>query len=573
MEQFKNYDELNINLGEVYTPDKLSSFVSTIIIQEFLKNKNINNECLAVLDPACGDGSLLDGIQRTIYSKEIDKRFSNIKLHGVDINNNSIEIAKKRFENDKNINFEWFTMDSIVPRKGETYKDGWSLKANKQYDVIVTNPPWGADLMHSKLDLQLAGYINTAGQLDSYYLFVELCYNLLNENGICIMILPDSIFGLEATDIRKFLVENTELKLVSRLGEKIFSGINRATSLIMFKRSKRITDVYVDCFRLDPYSKNKYLKDELTLHQAYKNNHHLVLQSRFLYNSGYEFDIDIRENETSLISKIKESCIVWDKYFDYGRGVEVSKNGDIVRCTHCGNWQGITKKQYEVGCKKCIRCNENTDISNMNTENLVSRNITTTHSIEFLVGENIKRFEIDNNRYIKMGYQGINYKDEKIYPLKKLLIRKTGLGINAVIDYAGYVISQTIYYYILKETEDLDLEYVIGVLNSRVLFYYYLKKFGENEWKSHPYLTHTIIKDLPIKAVQVNNKDIASKISNLVKEMSKTGYSQSLDIEIEKHVMKLYGLNNVEIKLIIDEINMLPDLGAINHMKIEIGVL
>lgn len=560
-------DKLGINLGEVYTPDKLSDFVSMIIIKEYLKNKN--RESLVVLDPACGDGSLLNGLQRNI--NEIKEKINHIEFHGCDINAKSINIAKKRFEGEDKINFKWFVMDSIIPENGNKYIDGWYSTTNKKYDVIVTNPPWGADLMHSKLELQSAGYINISGQIDSYYLFVEMCYSLLNDSGICLMILPDSILGQEAMEIREYLVKNTELKLISRLGEKIFTGVNRATSLIMFRKNKPIEKTNVTCFRLDPDSRIKYLKGEMQLDEAYEKNNHVVLQSRFLNNSSYEFDIDTKDTEIELINKIKCSSIDWNEYFKYGRGVEISKNGDVMRCMYCGNWQGITKKQYESGSKKCSNCGNSSVINQSNIDNIVSKDNNGKDGMKFFVGENIKRFKINGNRYIKMGYKGINYKDENSYKSKKLLIRKTGLGINAVIDYSETIISQTIYYYILKTEKDFDLEYVLGVLNSRVLFYYYLKKYGENEWKSHPYLTHTIIKNLPIKKVSNDNKEIASKISKLVKRILEKGYSDCLDKEIEKLVMKLYEINEVEKKIIIDEINALPDLSAINNMKLGVG--
>ena len=106
------YNELEINLGEVYTPDKLSDFVSTIIIKEYLKNGN--KESLIILDPACGNGSLLNGLQKNI--NKVKKEVSYIEFHGCDINAKSIDIAKKRFKNEEKINFKWFVMDSKIGR-------------------------------------------------------------------------------------------------------------------------------------------------------------------------------------------------------------------------------------------------------------------------------------------------------------------------------------------------------------------------------------------------------------------------------------------------------------------------
>ena len=50
-------------------------------------------------------------------------------------------------------------------------------------------------------------------------------------------------------------------------------------------------------------------------------------------------------------------------------------------------------------------------------------------------------------------------------------------------------------------------------------------------------------------------------------------YSRNTDLEIEKLVIAMYGLNSAELEIVKTEINHLPDLGAINHMKINEGEL
>ena len=112
------------------------------------------------------------------------------------------------------------------------------------------------------------------------------------------------------------------------------------------------------------------------------------------------------------------------------------------------------------------------------------------------VGENLHRYSFDGIRYILPNVNGINYKSSKLYYPPKILIRKTGLGIFACIDY-------------------------LGVLNSRVIYYFYLKKYGENEWKSHPYLTKNIIFSLPIRQVDDSNLEVCQKIAKLVKKILK----------------------------------------------------
>ena len=74
----------------------------------------------------------------------------------------------------------------------------------------------------------------------------------------------------------------------------------------------------------------------------------------------------------------------------------------------------------------------------------------------------------------------------------KILVRKTGLGIKSVVDDSGRMVNQAVYFFTAGEGLREDALYFYNaLLNSRVIFYYYMKLYGENEWKSHPYLTKT----------------------------------------------------------------------------------
>lgn len=128
--------------------------------------------------------------------------------------------------------------------------------------------------------------------------------------------------------------------------------------------------------------------------------------------------------------------------------------------------------------------------------------------------------------------------------------------------------SQTVYILKLKDREDnTPLEYYLALLNSRVVYYFYLKVYGENEWKSHPYLTKQIIYSLPIQKYTQSALDI--EIVKLARELVKE-YEHSKDLQLEKLICQKYHLTDAEIQLVYDEMNRLPDLGAVNNMKVEV---
>ena len=139
-------------------------------------------------------------------------------------------------------------------------------------------------------------------------------------------------------------------------------------------------------------------------------------------------------------------------------------------------------------------------------------------------------------------------------------MRKTGLGIYASIDYTGSMTSQTVYILKFKNSQHkAPLEYYLALLNSRVVYYFYLKVYGENEWKSHPYFTKQIIYSLPIREQIIK---VASELAHK--------YEYVKDVQLEKLVMKKYGLSEIESNMVYGEMNRLPDLSAINNMKVEV---
>lgn len=90
--------------------------------------------------------------------------------------------------------------------------------------------------------------------------------------------------------------------------------------------------------------------------------------------------------------------------------------------------------------------------------------------------------------------------------------------------------------------------------------------YGENEWKSHPYLTKKIIFSLPIRPYE--GSDIDKEIIDLAKMLMKK-YDRVSDLKLELLIMKKYGLNIKDKRLILEEMNRLPNLNAINNMKME----
>lgn len=536
--------------GVVYTPDRLADFVATLLQEEMNEN---HIESGMILDPACGECALLNAFENRSGDK--------YTYFGIDVDQEAVSddaSGKKLILN-----------DSILPKNVKKKTAEYWIEKLGEVKAIIANPPWSSEKIYNRERLAEAGFDLIKGQYDSYVLFIELAYKIVADNGYFAFILPDSLFDSQNNDLRKFLVEKTEIKIIARLGEKIFNEVNRATTVLICKKTIPSGESITKCFRLTTDDRRAFLSGENDLYHYYQAGVHKVSQKRFSKNANYLFDIDTREEEENLIKKIKDKEIDWKKTFLFGRGVEISKAGKVVYCPHCGMAQGYKKKQFQEGKKSCSNCGESIPVTEVTVRNVVSKE-KVDNSVSICVGENLKRYSIEKGGYILKDVPGINYKDKTLYQPPKILIRKTGLGIYAAVDYSGGMTSQTVYI-LKKKNESKDktpLEYYLAMINSRVVYYYYLKIYGENEWKSHPYLTKEIVFSLPVC------KYTGSRLDEEIVELSKglmKKYDYSTDVELEKKIFKKYALKKEEIDLIKNEMCRLPDLSAINYMKFEVN--
>ena len=554
---FKKYVPMNIEntnisyqkefiskYGAVYTPGKLADFVGHLLIAYAKKCKI---DVSFIIDPACGEGALLNAI--SVYSP-------NAKLIGIDIDKSVINFMS---------GYAYAEIaDFICPKDSNTqYSANYWLAKLPPIDAIIANPPWSSERLYVKHILQEKGFSLVNGQYDSYELFIELGISILREGGLFAFIIPDSLFAPEKVNLRKYLLENTELKVVARLGEKLFPGVFRAASVIIGRKAKPTTSSRTCCYRLDTIARDSFLNGKLDLYDHFLKNNHYVIQKRFCNNPLFNIDVDTKSEDSSIINCISKGNLTLGDLFVFGRGVEISKNGLVVICKNCKSSQGIRHFQ-DNSVFICKSCHEQQYINSNVVKFIVEKKQAIGYS-QMWVGESIGRYTLTMPRFIKMDVSGIDYKSPDLFNAPKLLVRKTGLGIYAAIDLSNALTSQTVY--ILKPKSKLSMEalyFYLAFVNSRIIYYYYQKMYGATEWKSHPYLTKKIIFSLPVplyKNVQSDNE-----IANLSMILSQK-YERNLDLKLEYLIATRYDLKNAQLETIKSQMEKLPPLSSILNMS------
>lgn len=594
--------EIRKKNGAVYTPSNLANYVAEKVVEFFFESSVIrggpvchanmpNSSCLdkiKIIDPACGDGELLvaawNAFQRhlsKIHRNSLDSYIPDAKqvLCGLDIDQKAIRKTRRRITSlsrtvSKTNSFNLVKTNALYPFHKKSSSQGWEIvkhrfQATDGFDILIANPPWGAEIESYKDRLSNGDFSLYKGQYDTSDLFVELALSIVKPGGYFAFIVPDSLFNKERAELRSKLLEETEIKYIGRFGEKIFKNINRACAVLICRKYKPTPLTSVDCLRLTAPLRRRILQGELTFRDAEKLLVHRVRQSRFANNRDYLFDIYLKEVEQETLEVFNGSQAMLRDYLSNGRGVELSKSGEVCKCTHCGMWLPYPRNRNP----KCPHCRSTFFLSNVEQLAIISSEYLKGYE-PILVGENVKRYQVTPPYWIATDKIGINYKDRSLYEGPKILVRKTGVGLLAAIDYENSLANQVVYIFRPRPViqGSLPLELFLAILNSRAIYYYLVKSHGETEWRSHPYLTQEQILDLPLPKADLMTSwgmEATRQIVELLRSYLKKGEGlpPEIDAKVEYLVANLYGLSRNDYERIYETLEDVEELVPIKALK------
>lgn len=201
-----------INLNQYYTPITIGDFITSLCI--------INKE---IIDPACGTGDLIINYDGNLTLWDISNDI-------IDICKLNCDLHKKKY-NISNIN-------SIKEFN----------KNNKLYDYCALNPPFGnSTLCNDKNILNNYELGRNKNKEEIGILFIERAINLLKDDGIVFIILPNGYLGNSSKNtkqLRQYLLKFRIIAILE-LPNNTFSrsGTGVSTSMLILQK-KLMTDNY-----------------------------------------------------------------------------------------------------------------------------------------------------------------------------------------------------------------------------------------------------------------------------------------------------------------------------------------
>ena len=573
--------------GVYYTPEYIVDYIVANTVGEAIKGKTPDEIVnIKILDPACGSGSFLLGAYKYLlnYHKEyflknktkkymgsryeiidesgnlalwVRKQILINNIFGVDIDSNAVEVAKlslllKSFEDSFNVN-EYgqgsLLNEKILPSLDNNIKCGNSLIGNDFYeshldlddatlykincfdwnskfrdimktggfDVVIGNPPWGASFDESSKGYIKNNYNHSDIEIESYILFIEKGIKNLSSNGYLGLIMPSNLFtNIRYFSIRKFILENCKINTLIDLGSGIFKSVAADSGIIISNKnidSNNIINAFVG--NIQGLENIKY---------------NLYKQSDFVNNNNYIFNIYIRDIDKKIAEKIKDGKVELKNFVSFARGIEFGYSSKYVM---------------------------------NNKENDLYKPIVAVRCIQ-------RYFIHFENKFIEFNEKDkSNFKSKDIYEKEKILLRRIGNKLIASIDFDKYYNLCDIYNLLLKDDTNINLKYLLSIINSKLMSYYLDIEFKSAK-KIFPKIPIANLEKLPIKNLNLDDKqdkEIHDKLVNLVDsiidlnkklsseknpntiEMLNTRI-QAVDAAIDKIVYSLYGLNDDEIRII-----------------------
>ena len=375
---------------------------------------------------------------------------------------------------------------------------------NGGFDICLGNPPYLATRSGLISNYDKNAYrqlFRTAeGQFDLYGLFIEHGLNILKPSGIEVLITESTfVSNQNFKTLRKILItENTYNQLIY-LGENVFESANVDVSISIVSKQK----AYEHSIRL------------CRSYEAFNNNYFDAVSQSLYDEPEYDYEINVRatENDLALFKRAKTiSQYTLGSIAELPRGAEFGSDAD---------------------------CIVNRELSGYD---------------KLIVGRDIKKYLIEfNDRYVLFDNSNVSvFKEKRYYSEPKLLIQRIrNLSLSerivATYDDSGYICTNTLRMLYLKEeyNSSLDLKFILGILNSRLINRFFLRMFLNKDIYRYQ------LERLPIpSATKEQQAPIISLVDDILatKKANPSADTSVQEAEIDRLVYDLYDVPQEERK-------------------------
>ena len=479
--------------GSYFTPNSV-----TDLLVGALKENDINLTERTFFDPSCGSGNFLLKLMQIGVPVEL--------LHGQDIELISVFLAR--------INIALFTNKELSVadlRERVVVGDTLLQPMSNKFDVILGNPPWGAQCSdEDAVEYKKKFVCPNGNKIETASLFLERSLTLLNPKGIVAFVLPESLISVaQHREIREIVSTSASIMFLYRLGDA-FDGVQCPSVVLCVHLSANPTAMY--CKFFEPYKKHE---------KPLPISEHVAL--------GY----DKKKHEDGRFFTIRT-----ERNIDAGN-----------------NWTELYLTDKELVCLQSINSTEN--ITYLKNNAHFALGIVTGDNAKFLSKENHDGYELilkgadvrcygfEENWYVKFDLD----KFQQVAPMK-LYRAKEKLIYRFISDTPvfAYDNQQTLTLnscnIVIPNIAGLCMKYILTVLNSSVVAWFVKKKFNSIKLlKSH-------IEQIPIPMATIEQQErIVELVDSLMSKQDKSK-KEAIYWQLDELIFGSFGLSEENKELI-----------------------
>lgn len=381
----------------------------------------------------------------------------------------------------------------------------WMFGFENGFDLVIGNPPYILIQNIPKISKALMNIYNSYEvaqyKTDLYHLFIQKAIDISNKDGIISYITPNTfIKNKHNNKLRKYIYDNSNINSVILFYAQVFESVSVDNLVFVFsKNSKKVN--------------SKIYEIQTTINDI-TTPQRLFDQSKIIA-PNYTFNLDIDDSKELVLNLILNNSLELKNYAKAYFGIQTYDRSTYV---------SKTKESDEW--------------------------------LPVIDGGNVFPYFIkETSEFVKFTADAIKSGgNASIYSKKRIVIRQIGKYPEGAICPENVFTLNTIYN-IYKINEKLDLEFLLGVINSSVIKYYWLNTNFDNK-ETFPKIKKSPIEEIPIKRnpkieayivflVKLLTYDIQSRISfykeiinGLVFELYFTDHMKDKNIDIYSFVQE-----------------------------------
>ena len=401
-------------------------------------------------------------------------------IHGNDIDPTSILLTRI------NMALKFQTKDIDLLRKNFTISDFLKAKNTNFYKYIIGNPPWGYKFSTDEIKNLSKIYQCTNGKnVESYDVFVEKSLSILEQDGILSFVLPEAILNVKNHQpTREYILNNASCSYLEYLGN-MFDKVQCPSIILQLKKEKQAFQTYG--------MRVKTSKRDFIIETKRKITEEV-------------FNLDLNDQEYLIFDKIMNlpNCVYLKNNGIFALGIVTGDNKNLLSKVQTENFEPIIK---------------GSDIS----------------KFKIRTATNFIKFEPQNYQQVAP----VEY-----YRTPEKLFYKF-ISNKLIFAYDNHqTLSLNSCNILIPKFKDLDIKYIMAVLNSSVAQFLFQKKFNSIKvLRSH-------LESLPLpKCDKKTQQQIINTVNKILKTSNKST-AHELFAELDLIISKLYNLSFEEYSLI-----------------------